>query len=220
MLRPSTYRHVCALARTLDVVGDRWSLLVIRDLVGGPRRFTDLIERLGGITPKLLTTRLRQLEASGLVAVDREEGRRQVWYRLTERGNDLVPALEALTAWGIRHARRPPLPGERIHPEHLMKGVVVALNDGGFSPPSPVTWTVRFADSEYSMRFTGEGWELVSAVPEADVTITTTLSAWAEMLMSTARDAARPVEMQVEGDVRKVEQFLSTFQVRQAAPNA
>ena len=62
-----TYDHFCSLARTLERVGDRWALLVVRDLLGGPRRFTDLMARLGGITPKTLTQRLRELAEDGVV---------------------------------------------------------------------------------------------------------------------------------------------------------
>ena len=71
-----TYDHFCALARALERLGDRWTLLVVRDLMVGPRRFTDLMNRLGGITPKTLSQRLRELAEDGVVDVDREEGRR------------------------------------------------------------------------------------------------------------------------------------------------
>ena len=60
-----TYDHFCLTARALERVGDRWSLLVIRDLLTGPKRFTDLTGRLGGITPKTLSQRLRELETPG-----------------------------------------------------------------------------------------------------------------------------------------------------------
>src|SRR3984885_11891813 len=86
-----TYEHFCLTARTLEQVGDRWSLLVIRDLLTGAKRFTDLMDRLGGITPKTLSQRLRELEDAGIVASDREPGRREVWYRLTPAGADLPP---------------------------------------------------------------------------------------------------------------------------------
>ena len=91
-----TYDHFCLTARALERVGDRWSLLVIRDLLTGAKRFTDLMDRLGGITPKTLSQRLRELEDAGIVASDREPGRREVWYRLTPAGADLRPVLDAL----------------------------------------------------------------------------------------------------------------------------
>src|SRR5215468_4953875 len=112
----------------LERVGDRWTLLVIRDLMGGPRRFTDLMERLGGITPKTLSQRLRELEDDGIVAVDREPGRREVWYRLTPSGAELAPIIDTLRWWGLRHAWRFPNPGEQLHPEHMLRNAIVAID--------------------------------------------------------------------------------------------
>src|SRR5246500_2314000 len=106
-----TYDHFCLTARTLEQVGDRWSLLVVRDLLTGPKRFTDLMDRLGGITPKTLTQRLRELEEGGIVEADREPGRREVRYRLTAAGEDLAPAVEALGWGGGRHAWGAAAPG-------------------------------------------------------------------------------------------------------------
>ena len=123
-----TYDHFCLMARALEHVGDRWSLLVIRDLLSGAKRFTDLIERLGGITPKTLSTRLRELEDAGIVAADREPGRREVWYRLTPAGADLEPVIDALGWWGLRHAWRFPQPGEPLHAEHLLRSAAQAID--------------------------------------------------------------------------------------------
>jgi DNA-binding HxlR family transcriptional regulator/putative sterol carrier protein len=97
------YSQYCALARTLDVVGDRWTLLIVRELAPGPRRFTDLIEGLPGISRKLLTDRLRGLEGDGVIA--RRElpppAARQV-YELTDDGRDLATAMAPLMVWGAR----------------------------------------------------------------------------------------------------------------------
>jgi DNA-binding HxlR family transcriptional regulator/putative sterol carrier protein len=97
------YQQYCALARALDVAGDRWTLLIVRELVPGPRRFTDLIDGLPGISRKLLTERLRDLERDGIIA--RKElpppAARQV-YELTEDGRDLGTAMAPLIAWGAR----------------------------------------------------------------------------------------------------------------------
>jgi DNA-binding HxlR family transcriptional regulator/putative sterol carrier protein len=97
------YQQYCALARTLDVAGDRWTLLIVRELALGPRRFTDLIDGLPGISRKLLTERLRGLESDGIVR--RRElpppAARQV-YELSDDGRDLVTAMAPLTAWGVR----------------------------------------------------------------------------------------------------------------------
>jgi DNA-binding HxlR family transcriptional regulator len=97
------YHQYCALARTLDVVGDRWTLLIVRELTPGPRRFTDLLDGLPGISRKLLTERLRDLESDGIIV--REElpppAARQV-YALTDDGQELALAMAPLVAWGAR----------------------------------------------------------------------------------------------------------------------
>ena len=97
------YQQYCALARTLDVAGDRWSLLIVRELTPGPRRFTDLLDGLPGVSRNLLTERLRALERTGIVA--RSElpppAARRV-YELTDDGRDLAVAMAPLIAWGAR----------------------------------------------------------------------------------------------------------------------
>ena len=115
MAKTSTYGHYCAAARALEVIGEKWSLLLVRDLLYGPHRFSDLARSLGGITPKLLTNRLRELEASGVIERDEEEGRREVWYRLTPAGEALRPVVDELLVWGVEHGK-PPEPGEPVYP--------------------------------------------------------------------------------------------------------
>src|SRR5687767_9321616 len=98
-MKEHRYQQYCGLARALDVVGDRWTLLVIRELWPGPRRFTDLIEGLPGISRKLLTERLRDLEQDGVIA--RTElpppAARHV-YELTPDGRELASAIQPLVA--------------------------------------------------------------------------------------------------------------------------
>jgi DNA-binding HxlR family transcriptional regulator len=98
-----SYRQHCGIARALDLVGERWALLVIRELALGPQRFTDLREGLPGIATNVLSQRLRQLERDGIVA------RRTLpppaaskVYELTEYGQELVPIMLALGRWGAR----------------------------------------------------------------------------------------------------------------------
>jgi DNA-binding HxlR family transcriptional regulator len=122
-----TYDHFCLVARALERVGDRWSLLVIRDLLTGAERFTDLMDPLGGITPETLSTRLRELDDAGIVAADREPGRREVFYRMTPAGADLGPVIDALSWWGLQHEWRWPQAGEPVHAEHLLRTVTQAI---------------------------------------------------------------------------------------------
>jgi DNA-binding HxlR family transcriptional regulator len=172
-----TYDHVCAVARALERVGDRWTLLVIRDLLPSPRRFTDLMDRLGGITPKTLSQRLRELEDDGIVAVDREPGRREVWYRLTPAGAELAPVIDTLRWWGLRHAWRFPAPGESPHPEHMLRNAVMAIERAS-DDHSPAVWHFRLDGADYLASSDGQGWFVTPGAPPtappspADVTVT------------------------------------------------
>jgi DNA-binding HxlR family transcriptional regulator len=171
------------LAKALERVGDRWVLLVVRDLADGPKRFTDLQERLGGITAKTLAMRLRELEADGLVSVDRVAGRREVWYSLTAAGADLKPVIEELVYWGLQHSLAAPEPGELAHPEHLLLALRILLEreqvfvDGAH-------WELRLVDDgTYTMQGAPEGWSVAQgASDDPQVLITTTKAGWAEFL--------------------------------------
>ena len=100
------YGQFCGLARALEHVGDRWTLLVIRELLLGPSTYGDLLTSLDGIPTNLLADRLRQLEADGLVAREADpEDRRRAIYRLTTLGQGLEPALLALIDWGAHWMR-------------------------------------------------------------------------------------------------------------------
>lgn len=94
-----SYAHYCPVARTLDVIGERWALLIVRELALGPRRYTDLHADLPGISTDVLAARLKDMEANGLVT--RRRLSVPVWvYELTPRGHELVPVLAGLASWG------------------------------------------------------------------------------------------------------------------------
>jgi DNA-binding HxlR family transcriptional regulator len=180
-----TYDHFCLVARALERVGDRWSLLVIRDLLTGTKRFTDLMDRLGGITPKTLSQRLRELEDTGIVTADREPGRREVWYRLTPAGADLGPVIDALNWWGLQHAWRWPQPGEPLHAEHLLRAAIQAI-DHATNDHQPARWHFRLDGADYLAESDGHHWSLTARTPTApaDVTITATTQALAAFIFA------------------------------------
>jgi len=103
-----SYGQHCAVARGLDVIGDRWTLLIVRDLLLGPQRYTDLLEGLPGIGTNLLAARLRELEESGVVerAVLPPPAGSAV-YRLTGDGRALEPVIFAIGRWGSRFLGQP-----------------------------------------------------------------------------------------------------------------
>ncbi len=208
MRETRSYGHFCMLARALERLGDRWTLLIVRDLLVGRRRFTDLMARLGGITPKTLSSRLRDLEAQGIVHADRETGRREVWYQLTPSGRELGPVVEELTLWGFRNARRPRAPGEPLHPEHLLQALRVVL--GRSVPARPVRWCFRFTDdAAYSIECDGRRWSLIpSDTPDADVVVTASSDAWAQYLTTAPSDRpAKPTGISFDGTRRAVHSF-------------
>jgi DNA-binding HxlR family transcriptional regulator len=99
--------RLCPIARTLDIMGDRWSILILRDLtLDGPRKFSDLHQQLSGISPNTLSSRLKTLEEHGIVErrfYDQHPPRAE--YVLTARGRELRPILRTLRDWGERYTR-------------------------------------------------------------------------------------------------------------------
>lgn len=102
---PKEYGQDCPVARTLDVIGERWTLLILRDLfLFGPRRFRDFEENLHGIGPNTLSSRLQRLEDEGILAREFYSTHPpRAEYALTAKGRTLGPVLRALKVWGDRH---------------------------------------------------------------------------------------------------------------------
>lgn len=111
-----SYDQFCGLAYALDVIGDRWNLLVVRELLLGPRRHRDLVEALPGIASNLLGDRLRALEDVGIVTRDAADGRKSVVYSLTPRGEDLRESVLALVRWGSGAMTAGPRPDDTVRP--------------------------------------------------------------------------------------------------------
>jgi DNA-binding HxlR family transcriptional regulator len=98
-------RSRCPVACTLDLVGDRWTLLVVRDLVRGKRRFAEFLESSERIPTNILADRLKRLQAAGIVAAVRYQERPpRMEYQLTAKGEDLRPLMREMVYWGVRHA--------------------------------------------------------------------------------------------------------------------
>ena len=102
----SSYDLKCPIAKTLDIIGERWTVLILRDLLKkGPRRFLDFQESLPGVSPNTLSARLKSLEDHGIIVRKiYEEHPPRAEYSLTEKGRTLGPILKALFDWGKEHA--------------------------------------------------------------------------------------------------------------------
>jgi DNA-binding HxlR family transcriptional regulator len=109
----SALRSQCPVAGALDLVGDKWTLLVVRDLLRGKRRYGDLASSAERIPTNILADRLRRLEQAGLVERRQYNERPPRYeYRLTRMGKDLAPAVRTLAEWGVRY-----VPGTRVPPD-------------------------------------------------------------------------------------------------------
>jgi DNA-binding HxlR family transcriptional regulator len=126
-------------ARALDLVGDKWTLLIIRDLAAGPRRFVELQRVLPGISTEQLRSRLNRMVADGLLTRQRyREVPPRVDYELTERSRELMPVIGALARWGYDWTWSAPRPGEDVN-----VGAVFRLAPGLIEPPAGVEGTVE-----------------------------------------------------------------------------
>jgi DNA-binding HxlR family transcriptional regulator len=106
------YGQYCPTARAVEILGDRWTLLIVRDLLFGAEHFNQLERGLPGIPKALLADRLRRLQRAGVIVRQAGPGSRQTSYRLTEAGWALFPVIESLTQWGAQWAFGKPEPGE------------------------------------------------------------------------------------------------------------
>jgi DNA-binding HxlR family transcriptional regulator len=142
-----TYNQYCATARTLDLVGERWTLLLIRELLTGPKRFGDLLSSLAGIGAGLLASRLKLLEGEGLVErITLPPPAGTPAYALTEAGAELEPAVMALARWGMKWAL-----GERKKGEHFQPGWAVLGMQALFDPQAAAD-----VEATYEFRIDGD----------------------------------------------------------------
>src|SRR5579864_8873407 len=126
--RRRSYDQYCAVARGLDVIGERWTLLIVRDLLLGPKRYKDLLEGLPGIGTNLLADRLREMERLGLVerSVLPPPAGSSV-YQLTEAGEALEPALMAIGRWGARYLAGGPKRSDTLVPRAYFVAIRAAF---------------------------------------------------------------------------------------------
>jgi DNA-binding HxlR family transcriptional regulator/putative sterol carrier protein len=207
------YQQYCALARALDVAGDRWTLLIVRELIPGPRRFTDLIDGLPGVSRNLLTERLRDLERDGIIT--RQElpppAARQV-YELTDDGRDLAAAVAPLIAWGARRMRER-APTDAFHPRWAAVAMsVLADRDAARG----VTETYQFVIGSTAFHLAVDDGTIVVHDGWADepaVTWTTDEKTWADIVAGklTAPVAVERGTLTIEGTPKAANRFRKIF---------
>jgi DNA-binding HxlR family transcriptional regulator len=205
------YDQYCPVAHALELVGERWSLLVVRELLGGPKRYTDLAGALPGIGTNILASRLRDLEGAGVIQKRRlPPPAAASVYELTPYGEELREPLYALGRWGAR-SLGPPTPKDNLAPGWLVNAVRATCT-GGCVPDrvyelhvDEEAVTARFEDDELVVEAGSSG--------DADIVIETdpaTLFCIASG-QTAIREALRSKELRVTGDRAGAERFLSLF---------
>jgi len=197
-----SYDDPCGLARALDLVGERWALLVVRELLLGPKRFADLRRGLPGLSQNVLSQRLRELEEAAVVTRRRLEPPASTWaYELTAHGRALEPALVALSAWG---SRTPVRSSAELSPDALM----LALRTTAVLPVPPARVELRLDDDRFTVEV-GDAIRIVrgsSPVP-ADAVITGSAAAFRSVVFGGEALA----HLSVGGDRSTAERFVRLF---------
>jgi DNA-binding HxlR family transcriptional regulator len=207
-----TYGDRCGVASALDLVGERWALLVVRELLFGPKRFTDLQVGLPKVSPDVLAQRLRELEQSGIVRRRRlpPPASARV-YELTGRGEELEPVIVALGRWG---STAPAPPGDaRLGVDSLVLALKT-LFDPAAADGFDGTFELRVGEQHFWVRVAdgrldlgrGDAEQPVAAIAADPGTFAALL--WQGLPLSAAR---RSGELHIEGSVAAVTRFLGLF---------
>lgn len=215
-MRRGRYHQFCALARALELLGERWTLLIVRELLLGPRRFTDLRERLDEISPSVLTGRLSRAEGLGLIRRSAlPPPAASTVYELTEAGAALRPAVFELIRWGGRFLF-PLRKGERVEPDWMLLALAACARRGA-SPPRSFLLNIREGKKEATVHVAGgpTGTVVSDRAAPADVTIVATVPTILS-LMSGALDplqALKEHRIDVAGDRAVLADFSRLFAV-------
>jgi DNA-binding HxlR family transcriptional regulator/putative sterol carrier protein len=213
------YDQGCAVAHALDLVGERWALLVVRDLLLGPKRFTDLLAGLPGASPDVLTQRLRELTEAGVLQRRRLSPPAASWvYELTPWGADLAPVVVGLAQWA---SRSPGMPYDApLGTDSLMLSLN-ALFDRTAAADLRATIALHLGDERFGVRIAdGELAVTRGAVDNPDTTLETDQTTLLSLLRTNRPlDAALAGgDLRLTGDRSVAERFRTLFPLpRQAA---
>ncbi len=219
------YGQFCAAAKALDVLGERWTLLVVRELLLGSRRFTDLLAALPGLGPTLLTSRLRRLEAHGVIRREQLPPPAGSWvYQITEAGLGVALVVKALADWGVQLLDTP-VPGETVRADWLALHMAVSLPAEAVAGVRE-TYQIHCDDEVLHLVLTGIGVQARSgpALSPPDLIIWTDHAAFAELSLgrTSLRDLVAARRARVSGDAaivgRAARLFSATHHPRPCAP--
>jgi DNA-binding HxlR family transcriptional regulator len=219
MATKRSYGEACRFAYALDLVGERWALLVVRELLLGPKRFTDLRAGLPHASPNILSERLRELEQAGVVHRRKlpPPAASQV-YELTEWGDELEPIVTRLGAWGARS----PVPPESQ--EISASSIVLALRslfDAEAADDLEASYELRLGEESFTVKVAqggldltrGEALEPTVAIDTEPATLAALLAGHLPVAQALASGAAY-----IQGSTKEVRRFLALFPMPEPCP--
>ena len=212
MATTRTYDDGCAAAHALDLVGERWALLVVRELLLGPKRFTDLKSGLPHVSPNVLAQRLRDLESAGVVRRGKlPPPAASRIYELTEWGRDLEPVIIALGRWGVRSPTKPP--DAELGVDSLILSFRTMFDPdraGGLD----ACYEFRLGENSFRAEVAAGRLEIErGSLGAPDVTVEADAGTMAALVYGDLElgDALSSGDLRIEGDRPLVERFLALF---------
>jgi DNA-binding HxlR family transcriptional regulator len=207
------YDQYCPIAHAVGMLGERWTLLVVRELIYGPKRYTDLVEGLPGIGTNVLAARLRELEACGIVEKRKlPPPAASTVYELTEYGRGLEEAVYALARWGIR-TLGPPGPDDELEAEWGIHAFPALLNPEAARGLTE-TYVLKIGDDVFTTRLEdGELTASVGGAEDADLVLEVDMETFFGLAggdLSPA-DAVEQGLANVEGDLETLERCFTVF---------
>ena len=217
---PKRYDQFCPIAHALSLVGERWALLVVRELLSGPKRYTDLVNGLPGIGTNILASRLKDLEEVGVIRKRKlPPPAASTVYELTEYGAELNESLYALARWGAR-TLGPPKPGDELDPDWGIDAIP-ALFDAREALDLHETWVLEIDGAAFTARI-AEGCVKAScgAAADADAAIKTDMETFywlvaGELDPAEALDSGR---VTVEGDQAVLDRMVRVLNFAPRVP--
>jgi DNA-binding HxlR family transcriptional regulator len=220
-VKPRSYGQYCGFARALEVVGERWALLVVRDLLVGPKRFTDLLHGLPGIPSNVLTARLKELEEAAIVrrrVLPRPA--RAVVYELTEYGLELEGTVVELGRWGAKNLGHP-RPDETVTIDSLVTALRTTFHRAA-ARGLRAGYELRVGEIVLHARIAGGRVDVAAgALPGADLVIDASPDIRA--LMAGELSPAGAIEngtVQLTGDPKLLTRFAEIFRIEPMPPTA
>jgi DNA-binding HxlR family transcriptional regulator len=217
-----TYGEGCAAAHALDLVGERWALLVVRELLLGPKRFTDLRTGIPNASPNVLAQRLRELEGAGVVRRRKLAPPAASWvYELTDWGLELEPVIIQLGRWGVRS---PSMPREA---EIGVDSIILALRtmfDPHAADGLSASYELRFGEERFRAEVNDCRFEIVRGdAEEPDAIIETDPGTLRALVFFGSRqldEALRCGDIEIDGSKEAVARFLKLFALPEPADGA